>query len=477
MSARTAPNVPTPTPCQVEEDVPGVALTLRAPGEGLRLRWDGAQRCFLVEVADPTSTSRRPLRVPFDRLDRVLLESGAARLGVSEGQGLLPLRMVVGYRDERGRAREFAHAFEVEDLDLRAEVLDLCFRIAQTTALRRGDDGTGVYRDAPHLELGFYVLRRCDFARLDLELVRSVRPGEAARPVPRVEASSGYEADDAKARFPLPEGPPTPFVPSTFVSSDRVAEWAPGRVVRIGRRGRERSNTRIALWGLLLVPAPALLYRSCFYAGPTDRVTDYIVSNACAMFFAFVAFALLGSWALGRFYRLIAQRLWHSQDVVFDWARRTVSFPATDRVPASWYGFAAIQGLTLTVSASPPPSWSRHRGELHRCALFSETQSTRDLVAVTEPFAGNPREPYEMMVPMVTELAAALGVPWCIKEQRFEQPGFDPRPPAPGPSANERSLVRAALGATGFGVIVGVAVVIAALWVFVWFLRILGVRV
>lgn len=117
-----------PRALSVEIDQPGEALSLARPEASRRtwtqLRWVGKEKRFEARFAGLFFFSSRTISLPFSALRSASL---AADL---PARGLLPLSLTLRYQSQDGEA-EIEIPFWVKALDLRAEALDLAFRIAQ----------------------------------------------------------------------------------------------------------------------------------------------------------------------------------------------------------------------------------------------------------------------------------------------------------------------------------------------------------
>lgn len=238
----------------LSEDIPNERLSLRHEGE--HLTFDQNAGKLLVEQRSFFGLRKKILEVPFSQVEEITLE-GKHKEGEEKKE--IPLKLRVKYRDQTGALNTQKISLQVKDINHRAELMDLLFRMGRSMTTVSPE---GAFRGGETLPLDRYVVQQCTDEALSLSLVRSTTPeGVQGRPVPEVQEPADYLSDEARRRIDVPL--PT-LNPKRFLGLYRFLSWLPGKKIELlgmPQRGPIRELLhRIAkiAFPTLLVLAPLL---------------------------------------------------------------------------------------------------------------------------------------------------------------------------------------------------------------------------
>jgi hypothetical protein len=327
--------------------------------------------------------------IPFADL-RGMLVSAASRPGRGTGSQPVPglgVNVKLLFREETGQQpRQLALA--VDGLDKIEEASDLALRLASVARF----EYQRVLRSDPRgLEVEFGTLGAQGF----FPMPESVAVGKADYAHDQV--SQPAQAIAAHESTP-------PFDPARFKSEFRPLAWLPGQEVRF-----KRSLGLPAIGcapGMLLLLAGPLVFVSM---GPGHSLGDRIMPSLVVGVFGLI----FGGLAAAAVYTSLPRT------VTFDWMARKLTIRGAFR--QSDYDFADIRTLELKGvkfhhSPKSGGSYWTYASALvaNLGALGVETHAIELLQ--TDSFREDPDAPYRMALPLVTDLAAALGVKRVITD-------------------------------------------------------------
>jgi len=193
--------------------------------------------------------------------------------------------------------------------------------------------------------------------------------------------------------------PAGPFAPGKFEASDQTpvkVEWQPGSVVRLefgaGSVGAQRVLS-IILTGVVTGIG------ALFVAGWMEARWSWL-------------WAILAGAAVIAGRTAIEKSQLQPRGVRFDWSTRSVTLTGARLYEP--FGFADIKELVLRGHIREgvrEESAATRRIRHYWCELVAVTGRGERVIATSRSF--DEQEPsYEMMVPMASELAAAIPVPW-----------------------------------------------------------------
>jgi hypothetical protein len=321
----------------------------------------------------------RQVKVPKSRLARFVIGIAPDRapevstsLEVEHG----PVVRVAWWVAEAGRRPERAAGevtFRVLHMDKREEVLDLALRIAAAA-------GFASYR-----------VLRSDTRELEVEMDRQ---SIGDQPMPDLRRAD-YQKDDvaAEARSAAAAEKVAPFEPAAFRSDYRVREWKPGERVVFHRPFS---------WGLLgclpfaIAPVALQVVLALGYG---------TVTGSAAILHVFLGvFSLLGVVMFG----VALAGTWPRRASI-DWSTRRIHAGREPAIPLSAVTAVELRGVKAHHKPSKGASyWTYHcEIDVHHAGAdgatttrLVETSSTRD----------DGVEPWRCALPLVSELARALGV-------------------------------------------------------------------
>jgi len=291
------------------------------------------------------------------------------------------LRIDVGSRKPRVRVLEL----HVEGVDRREEVADLAYRLGAACGL------------------SYQRVVRSDPRDIELDVTPSMGPGHER--IPRLEGAANYAADvfsKAAVTAAADERVP-PFDPAGFPSDHTVAKWLPGRQVQLRKPlgFAAVGCLPFAIAGLLL--GPGLYVLSASRRPEVAAFERFVPSLGVGMFGLFVGLIALLAVAAA-----LPRRL------TIDWARQSISIGGLfSRTEIPLPDVAAIEAKCVRTHHSGGKNSSSYHS--YRCEVVvhrrDPASAHKPVVLVqTREFREDPDTPYRRTIPLVTELAEALGV-------------------------------------------------------------------
>ena len=342
----------------------------------------------VLELVEQNVLTRRERREPFP-----LAELAGLSLETISGKGSRPalhavtpnvrltLRLDGGSRKPRARVI----SLHVEGVDRREEVADLAYRLGAASGL------------------AYQRVVRSDLRDIELEISPSM--GIGYERIPPLEGRADYAADvfsRAAATAAAEERVP-PFDPAQFPCDHKVAKWLPGREVAFRKPlgFSALGCLPFAVAGLLAGPALFIVSTS---RRPETALADRLVPSAFlgvfGLFFGLIALAAVAS-ALPR-------------RVTIDWARQAITIGGLftrKEVPLADVGAVEARCVRTYHSGgknSSPYHSYRCEVQVHRRDPGAASKPV-ELIKTSE-FREDPDTPYRRTLPLVTELAEALGV-------------------------------------------------------------------
>ena len=291
------------------------------------------------------------------------------------------LRIDVGSRKPRVRVLEL----HVEGVDRREEVADLAYRLGAACGL------------------SYQRVVRSDPRDIELDVTPSMGPGHER--IPRLEGAANYAADvfsKAAVTAAADERVP-PFDPAGFPSDHTVAKWLPGRQVQLRKPlgFAAVGCLPFAIAGLLL--GPGLYVLSASRRPEVAAFERFVPSLGVGMFGLFVGLIALAAVAAA-----LPRRL------TIDWARQSISIGGLfSRTEIPLPDVAAIEAKCVRTHHSGGKNSSSYHS--YRCEVLVHRRDPASagkpvVLLQTREFREDPDTPYRRTIPLVTELAEALGV-------------------------------------------------------------------
>jgi len=291
------------------------------------------------------------------------------------------LRIDVGSRKPRVRVLEL----HVEGVDRREEVADLAYRLGAACGL------------------SYQRVVRSDPRDIELDVTPSMGPGHER--IPRLEGAANYAADvfsKAAVTAAADERVP-PFDPAGFPSDHTVAKWLPGRQVQLRKPlgFAAVGCLPFAIAGLLL--GPGLYVLSASRRPEVAAFERFVPSLGVGMFGLFVGLIALLAVAAA-----LPRRL------TIDWARQSISIGGLfSRTEIPLPDVAAIEAKCVRTHHSGGKNSSSYHS--YRCEVLVHRRDPASagkpvVLLQTREFREDPDTPYRRTIPLVTELAEALGV-------------------------------------------------------------------
>jgi len=273
----------------------------------------------------------------------------------------------------------------VEGVDRREEVADLAYRLGAACGL------------------SYQRVVRSDPRDIELDVTPSMGPGHER--IPRLEGAANYAADvfsKAAVTAAADERVP-PFDPAGFPSDHTVAKWLPGRQVQLRKPlgFAAVGCLPFAIAGLLL--GPGLYVLSASRRPEVAAFERFVPSLGVGMFGLFVGLIALLAVAAA-----LPRRL------TIDWARQSISIGGLfSRTEIPLPDVAAIEAKCVRTHHSGGKNSSSYQS--YRCEVVvhrrDPASAHKPVVLVqTREFREDPDTPYRRTIPLVTELAEALGV-------------------------------------------------------------------
>jgi hypothetical protein len=296
------------------------------------------------------------------------------------------VRITIRIDDGSRKPRTRVLSLHVEGLDRREEVADLAYRLGAACGL------------------SYQRVVRSDPRDIELEVSASMGPGHER--IPTLEGRANYAADvfSAAAAAAAAEDRVPPFDPSQFPSDHEVAKWVPGREVRFRKPlgSAAIGCLPFVIAGFLAGPALFLFSAS---RRPDAALADRLVPSAFLGFFGLI----VGGIALVAVAAALPRR------VTIDWALQTISIGGLFTRSAIPLGdVAAIEANcvdTFHRGGKNSSSYHTYRCDVQVHLRGATASAGKPVVLVaTKEFREDPDTPYRRTLPLVTELAEALGV-------------------------------------------------------------------
>jgi hypothetical protein len=295
------------------------------------------------------------------------------------------VRITVRIDDGSRKARVRALAVHVEGVDRREEVADLAYRLGAACGL------------------AYQRVVRSDPRDIELEISPSMGPGQERLPVLDGPANYAKNVFSAAAGKAATEDRVPPFEPADFPSDHKVAHWRPGREVGFRKPfgASALGCLPFALAGFLIGPGLFILSTS---RRPDSALADRLIPSAVIGLIGLI----IGAAATATIVMALPRR------VTIDWGTRTITVGSPFRrteIPMD--DVAAVECRcvhTLHRGGKNSSSYHSYRCEvrLHRRHPAPDGKPV-ELLATTS-FREDPDRPYRRTLPLVTELAEALGV-------------------------------------------------------------------
>jgi hypothetical protein len=327
--------------------------------DGLRVRW-----------------SERTV-VTWSRLRKVreITASSPKRLAPHEIDALLPpgrnLRLWLDETDTDGKSVTTPVPIPLEEIDTVEQLIELAMNLAAAAGLPY----IGVF-EIPGFDAEVHAMREPGRGLVELPSAAVERGGETL----------SQAAADLLAGKILP-----PFEPDALGGDLDLVDWRPGDRV-VFRRGLRLSTVLAAPLSLLMLGGPVLGVLMASLGRPMDAVTLVIVSMmGCAFGGAFLYF----------FFQRLPRR------VVFDWREKTL---AVEAPVGGWtLRFSDIDRLDLRLGSESTSSEGGGTTSWF-CELKVVPRGQKPRLLLTTDQADNRETPLRRALPLVTDLAAALGV-------------------------------------------------------------------
>ena len=345
----------------------------------------------LVERSVITGQQRREA-LPLAELAGLSLETvtsrrSDARMRDLAGQAFDPnVRIRLRIDDGSRKPRVRVLALHAEGVDRREEVADLAYRLGAACGL------------------SYQRVVRSDPRDIELDVTPAMGPGHER--IPPLEGRANYAANvfSKAAVTAAAEERVPPFDPAGFPCDHTVAKWLPGREVQLRKPlgFAAVGCLPFAIAGLLLGPGSYVLSSARW---PEVAAFERFVPSVGLGIFG----AIFGLIALAAVAAALPRRL------TIDWARQTISIGGLfTRSEIPLPDVAAIEAKcvrTYHSGGKNSSSYHSYRCEVlvHRRDPASAGESV--VLVQTREFREDPDTPYRRTIPLVTELAEALGVP------------------------------------------------------------------
>jgi len=277
------------------------------------------------------------------------------------------------------RTRRFDFCFE--QLDKRAEVADLAYRLGAAAGL------------------GYQRVLQSDPQRIEIELGHVAAAGFTRAPSIELPADYAHNQVAVAALAAAKQDIVPPFDPARFSGPFSVNKWTPGRLVRF----KHTFGLRILVTMLIgaagwLMAAAAVVTSALIIAQSTlAGLLVLVLGGGVGVSFGWMAWQdlraaqprrLVIDWTAGT----LVSRGW--------WSRRLVALD----------GISAIELRCVHVRYNSRSNGGGYIG--YRCQLYSLMRGAEPMLLInTKEFRDDPAAPYDQALPLATELAAALGVP------------------------------------------------------------------
>jgi hypothetical protein len=295
------------------------------------------------------------------------------------------VRITVRIDDASRKARARAINLHVEGVDRREEVADLAYRLGAACGLP------------------YQRVVRSDPRDIELEISPSMGPGQER--LPALEGPANYAKNvfsPAAGKAAAEERVP-PFDPADFPSDHKVAKWLPGREVSFHRPFGTIAIGCLpfAIAGFLIGPGLFILSTS---RRPDAALADRLIPSAVIGLIGLV----IGAAAVGTIVMALPRR------VTLDWNARTITVGGLFRrteIPMD--DVVAVECRCVHTQHRGGKNSSTYHS--YRCEVQLHTRHPAPdgkplQLLTTMDFREDPDQPYRRTLPLVTELAEALGV-------------------------------------------------------------------
>jgi hypothetical protein len=302
-------------------------------------------------------------------------------------QSTIPPNVRIAIRVDDGSRKEKRRVLElhVDGVDRREEIADLAYRMGAAAGL------------------SYARVVRSDPRDIELALSASMDPGHEKLPVPENRANYGADVYSKAALAAAAEDRVPPFDPAQFPSEHKVEKWIPGREVALRKPMGLGAIGCLPFLAAGVLAGPWVAYRTLMRTTATmsDKIGAPIVVTLFGLFVAILALVVVWS-ALPR-------------RASVDWDARTITLGGLFK--REQIGLAEVQALearcvrTYHSGSKNSSSYYTYRCDVmvHRRGAAEDAKPLL-LVSTTE-FRHDSDTPYRRALPLVTELAEALGVP------------------------------------------------------------------
>jgi hypothetical protein len=295
------------------------------------------------------------------------------------------VRITLRVDDSSRKPRLRVLKVHVEGVDRREEVADFAYRLGAACGL------------------SYQRVVRSDPRDIELEISSSMGIGH--EPIPALEGRANYAADvfSQAAATAAAEDRVPPFDPAQFPCDHKVAKWLPGREVAFRKPlgSSAIGCLPFAIVGFLAGPALFILSTS---RRPDTALADRLIPSAFLGLFGLI-FGLLG---------LVAVVSGLPRRATIDWARQTITigglFARTEIPLADVSAVEARCVRTFHSGGKSSSSYHSYRCEVQMHRRDPASAGKPVVLVKTPEFREDPDTPYRRTLPLVTELAEALGV-------------------------------------------------------------------
>jgi hypothetical protein len=295
------------------------------------------------------------------------------------------VRITVRIDDGSRKPRARVMTLHVEGVDRREEVADLAYRLGAACGL------------------AYQRVVRSDPRDIELEISPSMGPGQER--IPSLEGRANYAKDvfsPAAGKAAAEERVP-PFDPVDFPSDHKVAKWLPGREV-----GFHRPFGAIAIGCLPFAIAGFLIGPGLFILSTSRRPDAALADRLIPSVVIGLIGLVIGAAAVGTIVMALPRRVtidWNARTITVGGLFRRTEIPMDDVVAVEC---RCVHTLHRGGKSSSTYHSYRCEVQLHRRHPAPDGKPLELLGTMN--FREDPDSPYRRTLPLVTELAEALGV-------------------------------------------------------------------